>query len=166
MICSSAARPVDIVLAIAIAFVVFAVGRTDAQERAPEHSPYEKWVNEDVAYIITPEERSAFNRLATDEERAQFIEQFWTRRDPTPGTVENEFKEEHYRRIAYANERYASDIPGWKTDRGRFYITYGPPNEIEAHPQQSYEIWRWKHVDRLGDNIELRFEGVDYHLRK
>ena len=70
--------------------------------------------------------RKAFKRLKTDEEREQFIEQFWLRRDPTPDTDENEFKEEHYRRIAYANEHYASGIPGWKTDRGRIYIMYGP----------------------------------------
>ena len=97
-------------------------------------TPYRKWLNEDVAYIITDEERAAFKRLQTDEEREQFIEQFWLRRDPTPDTVENEFKEEHYRRIAYANEHYASGIPGWKTDRGRIYITFGPPDEIESHP--------------------------------
>ena len=78
--------------------------------------------------------RQAWKRLATDEEREQFIEQFWLRRDPTPDTAENEFKEEHYRRIAYANERYASGIPGWKTDRGRIYITFGPPDENESHP--------------------------------
>ena len=77
----------------------------------------------DDAYIITDQERAAFKSLTTDEEREHFIEQFWLRRDPTPGTVENEFKEEHYRRIAYANEHYASSIPGWKTDRVRIYIT-------------------------------------------
>ncbi len=97
-------------------------------------TPYRKWLNEDVLYIITDEERTAFKRLATDEEREQFIEQFWLRRDPTPDSQENEYKEEHYRRIAYANERYASGIPGWKTDRGRIYITFGPPDEIESHP--------------------------------
>ena len=97
-------------------------------------TPYRKWLNEDVAYIITDEERTAFKRLQTDEEREQFIEQFWLRRDPTPDSIENEFKEEHYRRIAYANEHFASGIPGWKTDRGRIYITYGPPDENETHP--------------------------------
>src|ERR1700682_5803399 len=96
-------------------------------------TPYRKWLNEDVAYIITDEERTAFKRLQTDEEREQFIENFWLRRDPTPDTMENEFKEEHYRRIAYANETFASGIPGWKTDRGRMYITYGPPDEKESH---------------------------------
>ena len=96
-------------------------------------TPYKKWLDEDVIYIITDEERRVFKNLSTDEEREQFIEQFWLRRDPTPDTVENEFKEEHYRRIAYANERYASGIPGWRTDRGRIYITYGPPDEIDDH---------------------------------
>ena len=114
---------------------------TEKQKRKREEklrkeleTPYRKWLNEDVTYIITDEERAAFKRLQTDEEREQFIEQFWLRRDPTPDSVENEFKEEHYRRIAYANEHYASGIPGWKADRGRIYITYGPPDEIESHP--------------------------------
>ena len=93
-----------------------------------------KWLDEDVSYIITNEERAAFKALKTDEEREQFIEQFWLRRDPTPDTVDNEFKEEHYARIAYANERFASGIPGWKTDRGRIYIIYGKADEIESHP--------------------------------
>ncbi len=97
-------------------------------------STYKKWLNEDVRYIITPEEMSAFKQLSNDEERDQFIEQFWLRRDPTPDTPENEFKEEHYRRIAYANEHFAAGIPGWRTDRGRIYIMWGPPDEIDAHP--------------------------------
>ncbi|MBV8904575.1 MAG: GWxTD domain-containing protein, partial [Acidobacteriia bacterium] len=86
--------------------------------------PWKKWLNEDVVYIITDEEKQAFKRLKTDEERQQFVEQFWLRRDPTPDTEENEYKEEHYRRIAYANDHYASGIPGWKTDRGMIYIKY------------------------------------------
>src|SRR2546428_10857619 len=97
-------------------------------------SSYKKWLNEDVAYIITDEERAAFKQLSNDEERDNFIEAFWQRRDPTPDTVENEFKEEHYRRIAYANEHFAAGIPGWKSDRGRIYIVYGPADEIESHP--------------------------------
>src|SRR2546422_728284 len=87
-------------------------------------TPYRKWLSEDVLYIISDEERAAFKRLSTDDEREQFIEQFWLRRDPTPDNIENEFKEEHYRRIAYANERLSSGFPGWKTDRGRIYIKY------------------------------------------
>src|SRR5271157_2943955 len=97
-------------------------------------STYKKWLNEDVRWIITPEELSAFKQLSNDEERDAFIEQFWLRRDPTPDTPENEYKEEHYRRIAYANEHFASGIPGWRTDRGRIYIAYGPPDQIDSHP--------------------------------
>jgi GWxTD domain-containing protein len=97
-------------------------------------SPYKTWENVDVAYIITDDERKAFHRLSNDAERESFIEQFWLRRDPTPDTLENEFKEEHYRRIAYANEHFASGIPGWKTDRGMIYIKHGPPDEIEPYP--------------------------------
>jgi len=103
-------------------------------------TPYKKWLDEDVTYIITPEERSAFLRLQTNEEREQFIEQFWLRRNPDPDSPENTFKEEHYRRIAYTNEHYASGIPGWKTDRGRIYIMWGPPDEVDSHPSGgSYE---------------------------
>ncbi len=85
-------------------------------------------------YIITPEEKAAFKQLSNDEERDNFIEAFWQRRDPTPDTPENEFKEEHYRRIEYANEHFAAGIPGWKTDRGRMYIKWGPADEVESHP--------------------------------
>src|SRR5579864_5897835 len=108
--------------------------QAEAKLRKELETPYKKWLNEEVVYIITDEERKAFGRLQTDEERQQFIEQFWLRRDPTPDTEENEYREEHYRRIAYANEHYASGIPGWKADRGRIYIMYGPPDEIESHP--------------------------------
>ncbi len=133
-----------------------------------------KWLNEDVAYIITDEERQALKRFTTDEEREQFIEQFWLRRDPSPDTAENEFKEEHYRRIAYANERYASGIPGWKADRGRIYITFGPPDEIESHPSGGtyerppeegggttstfpFEKWRYRWIEGVGSDIILEF---------
>src|SRR5437016_9375833 len=108
--------------------------RKEKQLQKELETPYKKWLNEDVTYIITDEERKAFKQLNTDEERQNFIEQFWLRRDPTPDTEENEFKEEHYRRIAYANEHYASGIPGWKADRGRIYIMYGPADETESHP--------------------------------
>jgi GWxTD domain-containing protein len=137
-------------------------------------TPYRKWLTEDVAYIITDEERKSFKQLSTDEEREQFIEQFWLRRDPTPDTVENEFKEEHYRRIAYANDHYASGIPGWKADRGRIYITFGPPDEIDAHPSGGsyerpseegggetstypFEQWRYRYIEDIGTNIVIEF---------
>ena len=109
--------------------------RRQQQERLRKEleTPYKKWLTEDVGYIITDEERKAFKGLQTDEEREQFIEQFWLRRDPTPDTEENEFREEHYRRIAYANEHFASGIPGWRSDRGMIYIKYGPPDERDEH---------------------------------
>jgi GWxTD domain-containing protein len=127
-----------------------------------------------VGLIISDEERQAFLRLATNEEREQFIESFWQRRDPTPDTVENEFKEEHYRRIAYSNERFASGIPGWKTDRGRIYIMHGPPDEIESHPSGGmyerpyeegggststypFEKWRYRYIEGIGNEVILEF---------
>ncbi len=136
--------------------------------------PFKRWLDEDVRYIITPEERKGFLQMATDEERENFIESFWLRRDPTPDSIENEYKEEHYRRIAYANDRFASGIPGWRTDRGRIYIAYGPADEIESHPsggqyQRPYEegggftstypfeIWRYRWIEGIGSDILLEF---------
>jgi GWxTD domain-containing protein len=124
----------------------------------PLVTPYTKWVIEDVAYIIRDDERAAFKSLQSDAEREHFIEQFWLRRDPTPGTPENEFKEEHYRRIAYSNEHFASAVPGWKTDRGRIYITYGPPDEKESHPSPvPSEQWLYHYIEGLGTNIVIEF---------
>jgi len=134
----------------------------EARLRAELMTPYGKWLNEDVAYIITDEERQAFLRMQTNAEREQFIEQFWLRRDPTPGTIQNEFKEEHYRRIAYANAHFAAGIPGWKTDRGRIYIVYGPPDEIDDHsgavaPATPYQRWRYRLIQRIGENVTIEF---------
>jgi GWxTD domain-containing protein len=137
-------------------------------------TPYKKWLEEEVPYIITDEERSAFLQLQTNEEREQFIEAFWQRRDPTPDTVENEFKEEHYRRIAYANERFSSGIPGWRTDRGRMYIMWGKPDQLESHTQgelynrpmtegggqtstYAYEDWTYHYMEGIGQNITIEF---------
>ncbi len=137
-------------------------------------SAYDKWIKDEVPYIITDEERASFKKLSTDDEREQFIEQFWERRNPNPGSPENAFKEEYYRRIAYANERFASGFPGWKTDRGRIYIMYGPPDEIESHPSGGsymrtpqegggetstypFEQWRYRYIDGIGQNIILEF---------
>jgi GWxTD domain-containing protein len=146
---------------------------------------YKKWLDQDVVYIITPEEREAFRKLATDEERDAFIESFWLRRDPTPDTEENEYREEHYRRIAYANEHFASGVPGWKTDRGRIFIMYGKPDEIDSHPSGGayerpieegggvtstfpFEKWRYRYLEGVGQEIELEFVDTcgcnDYHL--
>ena len=148
-------------------------------------SQYKKWLNEDVIYIITPEERSAFVHLSTNEEREQFIENFWLRRNPDPDSPENTYKEEHYRRIAYTNEHYASGIPGWKTDRGRIYIMWGPADEVDSHPTGGtyerpsdqgggstttypFEDWRYRYLEGLGENVEIEFVDPtstgEYHL--
>jgi GWxTD domain-containing protein len=148
-------------------------------------TPYRQWLNEDVVYIISPDERNAFLQLATNEEREQFIEQFWLRRSNNPDLPDNDFKEEHYRRIAYTNEHYASGIPGWKTDRGRMYIMWGPPDEIESHPTGGtydrpmdegggstttypWETWRWRYLEGIGENVILEFVDPsgsgEYHM--
>ena len=133
--------------------------------QSADASPYMKWVQQDVAYIITNEERAAYLALTTDPERERFIVQFWDRRDPTPGTVENEYKIEHYRRIAFTNARYGTPaLAGWKTDRGRIYIVYGPPDEMESHPKASphpYEEWLYHFIDGMGYNVIVRFEDED-----
>lgn len=148
-------------------------------------TPYRRWLEEDVPYIITPEEQKTFLHLTTNEEREQFIEQFWQRRNPNPESPDNDFKEEHYRRIAYANARFSSGLPGWKTDRGRIYIMWGPPDEIDSHPSGGgyerlpeegggyttaypFEDWRYRHLDGVGDDINLEFVdntwSGEYHL--
>jgi len=146
---------------------------------------YKKWLDEDVRWIITDEEQKAFKLLSNDEERDQFIEAFWQRRDPTPDTIENEFKEEHYRRMAYANEHFAAGIPGWKTDRGRIYVMYGPADEIESHPSGGtydrpmdegggttstfpFEDWRYRYLEGIGQEVIIEFVDTcmcgDYHM--
>jgi GWxTD domain-containing protein len=147
--------------------------------------PYKKWLDEDVAYIITDEERAAFRQLSNDEERDNFIEAFWQRRDPTPDTEENEYKEEHYQRIAYANEHFAAGVPGWRTDRGRMYIVFGKPDEIESHPSGGtyerpmdegggetstypFETWRYRYIEGIGQEIIAEFVDTcmcgEYHM--
>jgi GWxTD domain-containing protein len=161
--------------------------KKEQQKRFKEElgKTYKKWLNEDVRYIITPEEEQAFKKLSNDEERDNFIEQFWLRRDPTPDTAENEYKEEHYRRIAYANEHFAAGIPGWKTDRGRIYIVYGPADEIESHPSGGtyerpmeegggststypFEDWRYRYIEGIGQEVIIEFVDTcmcgDYHM--
>ena len=146
---------------------------------------YKKWLDEDVRWIITDEERAAFKQLSNDEERDNFIEAFWQRRDPTPDTEENEFKEEHYRRIAYANEHFAAGVPGWKTDRGRVYIVYGKPDETDSHPSGGtyerpmeegggetstfpFETWRYRYIEGIGQEVIMEFVDTcmcgEYHM--
>jgi GWxTD domain-containing protein len=146
---------------------------------------YKTWLEQDVSYIISDEERRAFKTLSNDEERDAFIENFWLRRNPDSDSPENEFREEHYRRIAYANEHYAAGKPGWKTDRGHIYISFGPPDSIDAHPSGGtymrptdegggqtatfpFETWHYRYLEGIGENIDLEFVDTcqcgDYHF--
>jgi len=146
---------------------------------------YKKWLDEDVVYIITDGERKAFKQLSNDEERDQFMEAFWQRRNPNPDSEDNEFKDEHYRRIEYANDHFAAGIPGWRTDRGRIYIKFGPADEVDSHPSGGtyqrpidegggetstfpFEDWRYRHLDEIGEQVEIEFVDTcmcgDYHM--
>ena len=147
----------------------------ERQQRAKAeevNSVYKRWLDKDVRWIITDEERKTFKTLKTDDEREQFIEQFWLRRDPDPDTDSNEYREEYYQRIAYANEKFSSGAPGWLTDRGRIYITFGPPDSIESHPSGGsydrpsyegggstttypFETWVYRHLDTVGAGLEV-----------
>lgn len=175
-------------IAILVSISMIGITTVFAQEETPSQDPstktrkvrkevdkiYKDWVNKDVAYIITKEEKKAFEQLKTDEERENFIANFWLRRDPNPDTEENEFREEYYERIAYANEHYASGIPGWKTDRGRIYITWGKPDSVESHPSGGsydrpvyegggstttypFETWFYRYLEGVGSGIEIEF---------
>jgi len=148
-------------------------------------SAYRKWLDEDVRWIITDQERKAFLSLSNDEERDAFIEQFWRRRNPNPDSPENEFREEHYRRIAYTNEHYAAGKPGWMTDRGHIYIAFGPPDSTDSHPSGGqyerpieegggetstypFETWHYRYLEGIGENIDIEFVDScmcgDYHM--
>lgn len=146
-------------------------GKLKKELMSKEH---QNWLNQDVTYIITDEERKAFKQLSNEEERDKFIESFWDRRNPNPDSEDNEFKDEHYRRIEYANDHYAAGVPGWKTDRGRIYIVYGAPDEIQSHPAGGpyerpieegggetstypFEVWRYRHLDNIGEQVEIEF---------
>lgn len=147
--------------------------------------PYKTWLNQEVPYIISDEERRAFMSLSNDEERDAFIEQFWLRRNPNPDSPENEYREEHYRRIAYANEHFAAGKPGWKTDRGHIYIAFGKPDDIDQHPSGGtyertpeegggttttfpFEVWHYRYLEGIGENIDIEFvdscQCGDYHF--
>jgi GWxTD domain-containing protein len=146
---------------------------------------YKSWLEQDVSYIISDEERKAFMNLSNDEERDAFIENFWLRRNPDPDSPENEFREEHYRRIAYANEHFAAGKPGWKTDRGRIYISWGPPTPLMPTPPAAatsgpmeegggetstfpFETWHYRYLEGIGENIDMEFVDTcqcgDYHF--
>src|SRR5262245_15315193 len=124
----------SLVVTCLVGFSVFSLSQQRSRQAEESTNILHRWLDQDAAYIITDEERTAFKGLQTDEEREQFVEQFWLRRDPTPDTVENEYRDDHYTRITIANERYAAGVSGWKTDRGRIYILYGEPASIESRP--------------------------------
>jgi GWxTD domain-containing protein len=147
--------------------------------------PYKIWLDQDVPYIITDDERKAFMSLSNDEEREAFIENFWQRRNPNPDSPENEFREEHYRRIQYANDHFAAGKPGWKTDRGHIYIAFGPADSIDAHPSGGmyerpmeegggetstfpFEVWHYRYLEGIGENVDIEFVDTcqcgDYHF--
>jgi GWxTD domain-containing protein len=146
---------------------------------------YTKWLTEDVHWIITDQERTDFQKLATDRQRDDFVVAFWESRNPTPGSSGNKFKEEHYRRLAYVNTNFAAGVPGWKTDRGRFYITHGPPSRVEHYLRAAEsnrplpvsdddgsrfdrEVWHWDYVEGIGEGVTLKFVDTcgcgEYHL--
>ena len=145
------------------------------EEKSPASLPdkYRFWLTEDAAYLISPTERSTFMRLGSDEERDQFIEQFWHRRATDPRSLVNDFEQEHYRRIVFANEKFGTDIPGWKSDQGRIYILFGPPDDVDSHPiagpewrppkdvsgsaKYSWESWHYRHIEGIGENLDLEF---------
>jgi GWxTD domain-containing protein len=147
---------------------------TGALVPEPSSLVFSRW-NDEVRYIITDQERAAWDKLGSDAEREKFIEQFWERRDPTPGTVENEYRDEHYRRIAYTNQRFSfADHAGSFSDRGRIYIMYGPPDEMESHPAGGsyqrpaeqgggttstypFEKWRYRWIEGIGRNVIMEF---------
>lgn len=153
-------------------------GQAEDSHMCGGNAKYRTWLSADVVYIITPDERAAFERLTTQEECGKFVEQFWLHRNPTPGTAENEYKNEHYRRIGYASARFGVPGPagrsGWKTDRGRIYIQFGPPDEIESHPADSarapYEMWRYRHIPGIADNVIMEFvdeeKNGDYRMTR
>lgn len=176
-------RFLPVVLILCLAGAEFLAGRRaveqDALRQEDERDYYRKWLDEDVVYIVTREERAVFEKLTTPGEKENFIEQFWNRRNPDPHSPINTAKEEHYRRIAYANERFHAGIPGWRTDRGRIYIIHGPPDEMSTYSAGSnyrrtlregggstrtypMEVWRYRHIEGLGSDIVLEF--VDRRL--
>lgn len=148
--------------------------KSDRQRQEESVDYYKKWLEEDVTYIISSDEREVFRNLTTSQERDRFIEQFWLRRDSNLASTENDYKIEHYRRIQYVNDHFHAGIPGWKTDRGRIYILFGAPDRKESHPAGGwyqrkayegggststfpFEIWEYRHIEGVGSDIELEF---------
>ncbi len=148
--------------------------RQEREYRQELKGPYKKWLNETVRWIITDKERRAFLSLTNDEERNAFIENFWRRRNPNPDSPYNSYREEIYRRIAYANQHFSDGEPGWETDRGMIYIKYGPPTSKDSHPSGGmwerpisqgggstatypFTIWHYRYIPGIGENVKIEF---------
>ncbi len=181
-------------LAGALCCLLFCFSLLPAQQNREEaEDPFRRWLDQDVIYIVSAEEKAVFQQLTTEDEKLVFIEQFWRTRDPDPSTPANEFREEHYRRIAYANENFPAGKPGWKTDRGMIYIKFGPPDRRQTNPTGGrvyrtkqeliasdsqypeqhmtalpFEIWEYRHIEGLGQEVSFEFVskegGPDYKL--
>jgi GWxTD domain-containing protein len=134
----------------------------------PLAGPYRTWLEQDVHWIIADDESSAYLSLQRNAERQQFIVGFWERRDPTAGSGENTFKQEHYRRLAYANEQFAGPHPGWKSDRGRIYVLYGKPDSIDAHPSSvggettPFEVWHYDSAHSAAPWQASNSQNIDF----
>ncbi|HEX8370717.1 MAG TPA: GWxTD domain-containing protein [Pyrinomonadaceae bacterium] len=138
---------------------------------------FKQWLEKDARYIITENEKEVARNLKTEADQEQFVENFWRRRDPDPETEINEFKEEYYDRIAYADEHFPSGIPGWKTDRGKIYILYGKPDriekgraEFEENENVPFEKWFYRQITGIGSDVRLTFidptESLEFRLTK
>jgi GWxTD domain-containing protein len=148
-----------------------------ARKPAPPSPAHQQWLERDVYYLTTPDERAAFKALGDAAERDRFIEAFWLKRDPTPGTAENEVRDEHYRRLKEADERFSSGVAGWRTDRGRIWITWGPPDFVETNPagfrgavlgqlseapELPSETWTYQHLPRKYGSGQVQIVFIDY----
>lgn len=152
---------------------------TIAQDEAASYQvlppQYRKWLDEDARYIIADQERSEFAKLTNDQQRDEFVERFWEKRNPEPGSSPNVYKEQHYERIRFAISHFSVlDTSGWKTDRGRIYIVFGPPDHIDQHFSAAgshkasdlfgvaaipydWELWRYGYIEGIGEDVDFTF---------
>jgi len=158
-----------ILLLLMVWFLVSIPAYSQNTGRVPEEI-YKNWLDRDVRWIISDQERADFKKLSDDKERDRYIVEFWERRNPTPGGSRNIVKDEHYRRLAYLDQHFSEDVPGWRTDRGRVYIMWGPPDNIERRsrfesrannlPRQiESEEWHWSYIEGLGCDVVIEFEN-------
>ncbi|MDH5385794.1 MAG: GWxTD domain-containing protein [Candidatus Aminicenantes bacterium] len=151
---------------ILLLFIFPLLSFTGQDKKSPKDlSPtYRKWLEEEVVYIITPKEKEVFLQLETDRERELFIQGFWKIRDPNPNTPENEFKEEHYNRIKYANQYFGREEPGagWRSAMGRIYIILGEPGYVERFENMTevYPIVIWSYSARPELGLHQAFNVV------